>query len=112
MGDVTHVSHKCYIRRVSETVGIRELRHNTADIISAAESGQAFRVTIRGKDTGVVIARQPTTPPAERRRGVTLTQIRQTGLHTRPTSDRYRQTMLDMLEHGRDAAGHVGGGER
>ena len=106
------MSHKCYIRRVSETVGIRELRHNIADIISAAEAGQAFRVTVRGKDTGVVIARQPSTPPAERRRGITLAQIREAGLHTRPTPSRYQQTMLEMIERGRDVAGRVGDRDR
>lgn len=67
---------------MSEPVGIRELRHNTADIISAAEAGQEFHVTVRGKDTGVVIARQPaSTPPTERRRGITLAQIKQAGLY-------------------------------
>lgn len=93
---------------MSETVGIRELRHNTAGIINAAEAGQAFRVTVRGKDTGVVIAKQPPTPPAERRRGITLDQIRQAGLYTRPTSAHYRQAMLEMVERGRDGAGRVG----
>ena len=93
---------------MSETVGIRELRHNTADIIRAAETGQAFRVTVRGKDTGVVIGKQPSTPPGERRRGATLAQVRQAGLHTRTTSAHYQQTMLDMIERGRDAAGRVG----
>jgi len=97
---------------VSETVGLRELRHNTAAIISAAEAGQEFRVTVRGKDTGVVIAIQPPTPPAERRRGATLAQIRQTGLHTRTTSAHYQQTMLDMIERGRDEAGRVGDHDR
>lgn len=93
---------------MSETVGIRELRHNTADIINAAEAGQTFRVTIRGKDTGVVIAKQPSSPPAERRRGITLAQIKQAGLHARPTSDRFEKAMLEMVERGRDAAGRVG----
>ena len=93
---------------MGETVGIRELRHNAADIISAAGAGHAFRVTVRGKDTGVVIAKQPPTPPAERRRGITLEQIRQAGLHTRPTSEHFQEAMLDMVERSRDAAGRVG----
>lgn len=93
---------------MSETVGIRELRHNTADIISAAEAGQAFRVTVRGKDTGVVIARHPSTPPEERRRGITLAQIKQAGLHSRETSDRFHDAMLEIVERGRDAAGRIG----
>lgn len=93
---------------MSETVGIRELRHHTADIISAAEAGRAFRVTIRGKDTGVVIAKQPTTLPTQRRRGITLAQIKQAGLHAGPASDRFEEAMLEMVERGRDAAGRVG----
>lgn len=93
---------------MSETVGIRELRTNTADIITAAEAGQEFHVTVRGKDTGVVITRQPATPPTERRRGITLAQIKQAGLYARPTSPGYQQAMLEMVERGRDAAGSVG----
>ncbi len=93
---------------VSETVGIRELRHHTAEIISAAESGQEFHVTVRGKDTGVVIARQPSAPPAERRRGVTVAEIEQAGLYARPTSQRYREAMLELVERGRDAVGRIG----
>lgn len=91
-----------------ELVGIRELRHHAADIISAAESGQAFRVTVRGKDTGVLIAKQPpATLPPEPRQGLTLDQIRHAGLHT-PTSDRFQSAMLEIVERGRDAAGRVG----
>lgn len=95
---------------MGETVGIRELRHNTAKIISAAEAGRAFHVTVRGKDTGVVITKQPPpAPPAtERRRGITLDEIKHAGLYTRPTSAGYREAMLEMVERGRDADGHVG----
>lgn len=91
---------------MSDTVGIRDLRHHTADIISAAEAGQAFRVTIRGKDTGVVIAKQPATPPAERRRGITLDHIKQAALH-RPTAQPFQEAMLNLVEHGRDDSGRV-----
>lgn len=97
-----------YVRVMSETVGIRELRHNTADIISAAEAGQAFRVTNRGKDTGVVIAKESLTPPAERRQGATLEQIKKAGLYTPPKSAHYEESLLSMVERGRDAAGHIG----
>lgn len=97
---------------MSESVGIRELRTNTADIISAAEAGQEFHVTVRGKDTGVVITKQAPTPPAERRRGITLAQIKQAGLYTRPTSPGYQEAMLEMVERGRDAAGRIGDRDR
>ena len=97
---------------VSESVGLCDLRNNTADIISAAEAGQVFRVTIRGKDTGVVITKHPSTPRSDRRRGITLSHIKQGGLYTRPTSPGYREAMLEMVERGRDAAGCVGDSDR
>ncbi|MGF2947090.1 type II toxin-antitoxin system prevent-host-death family antitoxin [Mycobacterium sp. Lab-001] len=97
---------------MSETVGIRELRHNTADIISAAAAGQAFHVTVRGRDTGVIITRQPPPPPPERRRGVTLAQIEQAGLYNRQTTAGYQAAMLEMIERGRDDAGRVGDQDR
>ena len=93
---------------MSESVGIRDLRHNTADIIRAAEAGQEFHVTLRGKDTGVVIAKHSAAPPAERRRGITVAQIKQAGLYTRTTSPGYQEAMLEMVERGRDAAGRIG----
>jgi prevent-host-death family protein len=97
---------------MSESVGIRDLRNNTADIISAAEAGKEFHVTVRGKDTGVVITKHSTTPPSERRRGITLAQIQQAGLYARPTSPGYREAMLQMVERGRNAAGRIGDTDR
>ncbi len=101
---------------MDNSVGIRDLRHHTADIISAAEAGQEFHVTVRGKDTGVLITKQPPTPPATptsgRRRGITLSQIKQAGLYTRPTSPGYQKAMLEMVERGRDDAGRVGEASR
>lgn len=94
---------------MGESVGIRDLRHKTADIISAAEAGQEFHVTVRGKDTGVVIAKYQPSPPSEPRRGITLAQIQQAGLYARPTSPGYQEAMLEMVERGRDDAGRVGG---
>jgi prevent-host-death family protein len=87
---------------VSETVGIRELRQNASEIISAAEAGQAFHVTVRGKDTGVVIAKQPIASPSEPRHGATLAQIRQAGLYAQPTPAGYEEAMLQLVERGRN----------
>jgi prevent-host-death family protein len=93
---------------VSEQVGIRELRQNASEIISAAEAGRAFHVTVRGKDTGVVIAKQVSTRPAQRRRGVTLAQIEQAQIYGQPTPDGYEEAMLKLIELGRDEAGRIG----
>lgn len=93
---------------MSETVGIRQLRQNASEIISAAEAGEQFRVSVRGKDTGVVIAKQPSTPPAQRRRGVTLAQISQAGSYAQPTPTGYEEAMLELIERGRDESGRVG----
>jgi prevent-host-death family protein len=91
-------------------VGIRELRQNASEIISAAETGTAFHVTVRGKDTGVVIAKQeqasmPATAP---RRGATLTDIERSGVYSLPTPDGYERALLDIVEGGREQAGRVG----
>lgn len=104
----TFVLHKWHYGGVSETVGIRELRQNASGIISAAEAGQAFHVTVRGKDTGVVIAKQPSTPPAQRRRGITLDQIEQAGIYAQPTPAGYEEAMLELVERGRDESGRIG----
>jgi prevent-host-death family protein len=94
---------------VSEPVGIRELRQNASEIISAAETGRAFHVTVRGKDTGVLIAKQETREPtAEPRRGATLALIEQSGIYSQPTPDGYEQALLDVVEQGREQAGRVG----
>lgn len=90
-------------------MGIRELRQNASEIISAAEAGRAFHVTVRGKDTGVVITNQSPTPPTEPRRGVTLAQIGQAGNYgTDPAPDGYEEAMLELVERGRIDSGHVG----
>ncbi|WP_343709787.1 type II toxin-antitoxin system prevent-host-death family antitoxin [Mycobacterium sp.] len=93
---------------MSETVGIRELRQNASEIINAAEGGQAFHVTVRGKDTGVVIAKQSSTGPAQRRRGVTLQYIEQAGTYAQPTPAGYQEAMLEIIERGREESGRVG----
>lgn len=93
---------------MSEPVGIRELRQNASEIISAAEAGRTFRVTVRGKDTGVVIARQSLTPPAQRRRGVTLAQIEQADLYAQSAPPGYEEAMHELVERGRDESGRVG----
>ncbi|MCA2247510.1 hypothetical protein JF729_06830 [Mycobacterium intracellulare] len=97
---------------MSEPVGIRQLRQNASEIISAAEAGRAFHVTVRGKDTGVVIARQALTPPAQRRRGVTLAQIEQADLYAQPAPAGYEEAMLEIVERGRDESGRVGAHSR
>jgi prevent-host-death family protein len=97
---------------MGETVGIRELRQNASEIINAAEGGQAFHVTVRGKDTGVVIAKQPSTPPVQRRQGVTLSHIEQADTYTQPTPAGYEEAMLDIVQRGRDESGRVGNRDR
>lgn len=93
---------------MADTVGIRELRQNASEIINAAEAGRAFHVTVRGKDTGVVIAKQPSTPPPGRRQGVTLDHIERAGAYAQPAPAGYEEAMLEMVERGRDASGRVG----
>jgi prevent-host-death family protein len=93
---------------MADTVGIRELRQNASEIISAAEAGRAFHVTVRGKDTGVVIAKRTSMPPAQRRQGVSLDHIERAGSYAQPAPAGYEETMLEMVERGRDESGSVG----
>jgi hypothetical protein len=44
--------------------------------------------------------------------GITLAEIQQAGLYTRPTSPGYQEAMLEMVERGRDDAGGVGDTDR
>ena len=92
---------------MAETVGIRELRQNASGIISAAEAGQTFHVTVRGKDTGVVIGMHAPRSN-ERRRGVSRYQIEQADTRSHPAPDGYEAAMLELVERGRDASGRVG----
>lgn len=98
---------------MGEHVGIRELRQNASEIVSAAEDGRTFHVTVRGKDTGVVIAKPGSQlPPEQRRRGATLTQIKQAAVHGQPAPPGYEAAMLDLVERGRDESGWVGAPNR
>lgn len=94
-----------------EAVGIRELRQNASQIIEAAEDGATYRVTNRGKDTGVLIGRQQHThhDAGEQRGGVSPSQIITSGVYDSPKPPAYEEEMLRLVEHGRDLSGRVGG---
>ncbi|MDD4865740.1 MAG: type II toxin-antitoxin system prevent-host-death family antitoxin [Mycobacterium sp.] len=92
---------------MSTPVGIRELRQHASKVIDAAEAGETFHVTVRGKDTGVVIAKQSATPPLQRRRGATLAEIEQAGLYTQAPPTGYEEAMLDLVERGREDSGRI-----
>ncbi|KQH80505.1 hypothetical protein AO501_07925 [Mycobacterium gordonae] len=91
-----------------ETVGIGELRHKASQVIVAAENGTTYRVTNRGKDTGVVITRQSPAAPPEQRSGVRLEQIAKSGVYDQPKPAGYEQALLELFERGRDQAGWIG----
>ena len=94
------------------SIGIGDLRRNASQIIKAAEEGAVYRVTNHGQDTGVVIARLDVTrEPTERvseSTGVTPEQIQRAGLYGQPRPAGYEQSMLDLVESGRDGAGGLG----
>jgi prevent-host-death family protein len=92
-----------------ETIGIRELRQAASRVISAAEDGATYRVTNHGKDTGVVIGRQPHHTPANKERtGATPDQIAKSGIYDQPKPVGYEEALLAIVEHGRDQAGRIG----
>lgn len=107
-----YVKQKCYFCATlmrMKTIGIRELRQKASDVIEAAENGTTYRVTNHGKDTGVVIARQPyPAVTAEERVGVTPEQIAKSGIYDQPRPAGYEEALLEIVERGRDQAGRIG----
>lgn len=92
-----------------ETVGIRELRQKASQVVEAAENGTTYKVTNHGRDTGVMIGRQLSPPPrAEARLGATPEQIANSGLYDDLKPTGYEDTMLKIVEDGRDRAGRIG----
>jgi branched-chain amino acid transport system substrate-binding protein len=64
------------------------------------------------KKAGIAIKVSTEYPPDIADMTSTLTQIKQAGIHTRPTSPRYQETMLEIVERGRDTTGRVGDRDR
>jgi prevent-host-death family protein len=93
-----------------EAVGIRELRQNASQVIEAAERGGTYRVTKRGKDTGVLIGRRQHADDdsAEERTGASPDQIINSGVYDSPKPPMYEEEMLRLVQHGRDQSGRVG----
>lgn len=95
-----------------KSIGIRDLRQNASQIIKAAEGGAVYRVTNHGQDTGVAIARVDLAGESiggsAAPTGVTPEQIERAGLYGQPRPAGYEQSMLDLVESGRDGAGRVG----
>ena len=98
----------CYIDGM-ETIGIRELRQNASQVIEAAMNGIVYRVTNHGRETGVVIGKQPhLAVPAEERCGATPEQIANAGVYDQIRPAGYQEALLEIVEAGRDQAGRIG----
>ncbi|WP_343601319.1 type II toxin-antitoxin system Phd/YefM family antitoxin [Mycobacterium sp.] len=91
-------------------VGIRELRQNASQIIQAAAGGATYRVTSRGKDTGVLVGRQQHARPqaVKERAGASPSQIINSGVYDSPKPPTYEEEMLRLVEQGRNQSGRVG----
>jgi prevent-host-death family protein len=92
-----------------ETVGIRELRQNASRVIESAEAGTAYRVTNRGIDTGVVIARRDHAgrEATSRRPGADPSDVINSGVYDSPKPPDYEHEMLKLVEHGREQSGRI-----
>jgi prevent-host-death family protein len=91
-----------------ESIGIRELRQRASQVIEAAEAGAVYRVTNHGHDTGVTISRSPSVEVESGPAGATPQQVIAAGLYDRPRPVGYEQSLLAMVEQGRDRSGRVG----
>jgi prevent-host-death family protein len=94
-----------------QTIGIRELRQNASKVIDAAVGGATYRVTTRGKDTGVLIGKWQYAQhdTAEERTGASPDEIISSGVYDSTKPPTYKKEMLRLVHHGRDQSGRVGG---
>nr|VTP03014.1 Phd_YefM [Mycobacterium riyadhense] len=93
-----------------EKIGIRELRQNASQVVEAAKNGIVYCVTNHGRETGVVIGKQPhfADRAEEERYGVTPEQIVKSGVYAQLRPAGYQEALLEIVERGRDQAGRIG----
>lgn len=51
----SHLWHMCYVRRMVETVGLRDLRHRASEVIREVEDGHTVTVTVNGRPAAQLV---------------------------------------------------------
>ena len=93
---------------VTETIGVRELQQHASRVVRDVEQGRAeYRITVQGRDTGVVVTSAPTPRFGY---GVTAAEAIAKGMWSRPIPEHIKQKMLSDIEAGREAEGYIGDG--
>jgi len=84
-------------------IGVRELQRDTSRVIrDVEETGTAYRITIQGRPTSVLLERSPAQPA-----GASLSELRESALY-KPKADGVVDAQLAELESSRDRAGRIG----
>jgi len=87
------------------TVGIRELQQHSSSLVRDVEQGNVeYRITVQGRDTGVMLTKAAATRP----RGVSLADVRRSGLWDSNLAQPAKDRLLEFIEAGRDEVGFVG----
>lgn len=81
---------ECYVCDMSVEVALRELRNNTADLLSRVEAGEELVVTKRGKPVARLL---PVT--AKRRRPIPREEMAKR-LRDRPVDPEFRELLRDL----------------
>jgi prevent-host-death family protein len=84
-------------------IGVRELQRDASRLIrEVQEEGRTFRITIHGRDTGVVLTYQGRDP----QRGATFEEVMTSPLY-RFKGQAVIDAQLAELERGRDRSGRI-----
>jgi len=91
---------------MARLIGIRELQQHASRLVHDVEQGRAaYRVTVQGRDTGVMLAKAS---DARLAATATASQVMASEWWQRALPDQVRPRLLAAVEEGRDAMGLVG----
>jgi len=87
------------------TIGIRELQQHSSRLVRDVEQNDtAYRISLQGRDTGVILAKSATVRPP----GATVAELRRRGLWNNDLPQSAKDRLLEFIEAGRDAVGRIG----
>jgi prevent-host-death family protein len=90
-----------------EIIGVRELQAHTSRIVkNVQEDAKEYRVSVQGRDTGVVISLGAQRRPA--RRGASAAEMLASPLYTDTKPEGIAREQIAIVAAGRDASGRIG----
>jgi prevent-host-death family protein len=89
-----------------ETIGARQLQAHASRIVkNVQQDAEEHRVSVRGRDTGVVISLDARRKPA--RRGASAAEMLASPLYTDTKPEEVARGQIAIVEAGRDASGGI-----